>query len=191
MCFFQMGKLKSRIKLLGILLAVFIAAGCVAQNSEKAHTSEKIESETSKKTSDAAATEVRQISSVSVDQNNENIYVIIQGNRKLVYTSIKQSFPFGIAVYLPETAFAQDFKTTIHENKNISDLIVSYADEEKTTIKVEILLNKDFDYEVVESDSTLKLALSGSMEETLVKADKNLETLPDEEKTIQKIIAQE
>jgi len=192
MCFFQMGKLKSRIKLLGILLAVFIAAGCVAQNSEKAHTSEKIESETSKKTSNAAAdTEVRQISSVSVDQNNENIYIIIQGNQKLVYTSIKQSFPFGIAVYLPETAFAQDFKTTIPENKNISDLIVSYADEEKTTIKVEILLNKDFDYEVVESDSTLKLALSGSMEETFVKADQNLETSPDKEKTIQKIIAQE
>ncbi|MEN8211110.1 MAG: secretin N-terminal domain-containing protein, partial [Thermodesulfobacteriota bacterium] len=173
-------------------MTVLIAAGCVAQNSEKAQTSEKIESETSKQISQSAAdTEVRQISSVSVDQQNENIYIIIQGNQKLVYTSIKQSFPFGIAVYLPETVFAHDFKTTIPENKNISDLIVSFADKEKTTIKVEILLNKDFDYEVMESDSTLKLALSGSMEKTHAKADQNLEISPDEEKIIQKVIAQE
>ncbi len=198
MCFFQKGKLKSTVKLLGMLLAVFIFAGCAAQDSEKAHTSEKIQSETPEKTSNLAAdTEGRQISSVSVDQDNENIYIIIKGNQKLVYTSIKQSFPFGIAVYLPETVFAHDYKTTIPENKNISDLIVSYVDKEKTTIKVEILLNKDFDYEVIESDGMLKLTLSGNMEETLVKADEKLETSPDiktspdEEKTIQKIIAQE
>ncbi len=198
MCFFQKGKLKSRVKLLGMLLAVFIVAGCAAQDSEKANTSEKIQSETSEKTSNLAAdTESRQISSVSVEQSNENIYIIIQGNQKLVYTSIKQSFPFGIAVYLPETVFAHDYKTTIPENKSISDLIVSYVDKEKTTIKVEILLNKDFEYEVIESDSMLKLTLSGNMEKTIVKADENLETSPDintspdEEKTIQKIIAQE
>ncbi len=192
MCFFQKEKLKSTVKLLGMLLVVFIVAGCVAQNSEKAHTSEKIQSETSAKASNLAAdTEDRQISSVSVDQYNENIHIIIQGNQKLVYTSIKQSFPFGIAVYLPETKFAHDYKTAIPENKNISDLIVSYVDKEKTTIKVEILLNKDFDYEVVESDSMLKLTLSGNMEKTLTKTDENLETSPDEEKTIQKIIAQE
>ena len=198
MCFFQKGKLKSRVKLLGMLLAVFIVAGCAAQDSEKAHTSEKIQSKTSEKTTNLDAdTKNRQISSVSVDQDNENIYVIIQGNQKLVYTSIKQSFPFGIAVYLPETVFAHDYKTTIPENKNISDLIVSYVDKEKTTIKVEILLNKDLEYEVVESDSMLKLTLSGNMEQTLVKADENLDaspdinTSPDEENTIQKIIAQE
>ena len=198
MCFFQKGKLKSRVKLLGMLLAVFIVAGCAAQDSEKANTSEKIQSETSEKTSNLAAdTESRQISSVSVEQSNENIYIIIQGNQKLVYTSIKQSFPFGIAVYLPETVFAHDYKTTIPENKSISDLIVSYVDKEKTTIKVEILLNKDFEYEVIESDSMLKLTLSGNMEKTIVKADENLETSPDintspdEEKIIQKIIAQE
>lgn len=198
MCFFQKGKLKSRVKLLGMLLAVFIVAGCAAQDSEKANTSEKIQSETSEKNSNIAAdTEIRQISSVSVEQFNENIYIIIQGNQKLVYTSIKQSFPFGIAVYLPETVFAHEYKTTLPENKSISDLIVSYVDTEKTTIKVEILLNKDFDYEVIESDSMLKLTLSGNMEKTIVKADETLETSPDiktspdEENTIQKIIAQE
>ena len=198
MCFFQKRKFKSKVKLLGMLLTVFIVAGCAAQDSEKAHTSEKIQSEISEKTTNLAAdTEGKQISSVSVDQDNENIYIIIQGNQKLVYTSIKQSFPFGIAVYLPETVFAHDYKTTIPENKSISDLIVSYVDKEKTTIKVEILLNKDFEYEVIENDSMLKLTLSGNMEKTFVKADENLEispdinTSPDEEKTIQKIIAQE
>ncbi len=199
MCFFQKGKLKSRVKFLGMLLAVFIVAGCVVQESEKIHTSEQIESETSEKPSKPASViGNRQINSVNVNQHNGNINITIHGNQKLVYTSIKQSFPFGIAVYMPETVFAHDFKTTIPENKeSISDLIVSYADKEKTTIKIEILLNQDFDYKVVEKDSMLKLILSGEMETTVVKTDNNLttppasESLPDEEKTVKSIIAQE
>ncbi|MDM8536569.1 type IV pilus secretin PilQ [Desulfobacterales bacterium HSG17] len=190
MPFLQMKKIKSMVKFFGIFLALLIIAGCVAQNSEKAHTSEQSQIGMSEQaTGTNAADIVRQISTVAVNQQNQNIDILIHGNQKLVYTSIKQSFPFGIAVYLPETVKAPDFKTIVPDNKSISDLIVSYADNEKTTIKIEILLNQDFDYEVIESDSTLKVTLSGNMDKTpeLSKS----APLPDNEATIQKIIAQE
>ena len=185
-----MKKIKSMVKFFGIFLALLIIAGCVAQNSEKAHTSEQSQIGTSEQaTGTTAADVVRQISTVAVNLQDQNIDILIHGNKKLVYTSIKQSFPFGIAVYLPETVIAPDFKTIVPDNKSISDLIVAYADKEKTTVKVEILLNQDFDYEVIESDNSLKVTLSGNM-------DKNLELsksapLPAKEATIQKIIAQE
>jgi len=190
MPFLQMKKIKSMVKFFGIFLALLIIAGCVAQNSEKAHTSEQSQIGTSEQaTGTTAADVVRQISTVAVNLQDQNIDILIHGNKKLVYTSIKQSFPFGIAVYLPETVIAPDFKTIVPDNKSISDLIVAYADKEKTTVKVEILLNQDFDYEVIESDNSLKVTLSGNM-------DKNLELsksapLPAKEATIQKIIAQE
>ncbi len=198
MWFFQMGTLKSTVKFFGMLLAVFIIAGCVAQKSENANTSEKAGSESSEKTTRSADdTSDRKIHSVNVEQHNESIDIIVQGNQKLVYTSIKQSFPFGIAVYLPGTALTSNFHTSNPDNKNIDDLIVSYADKEKKTIKIEILLNKDFDYEVVESGSNLRLTLSGNMGKDFVKTDENPATLPEpetllaEEKTIEKIIAEE
>jgi type IV pilus assembly protein PilQ len=188
----QMKKIKNMVKFFGIFLALLIIAGCVAQNSEKVHTSEQSQIGTSEQGtgSNAAAVDiVRQISTVAVNLQNQNIDILIHGNQKLVYTSIKQSFPFGIAVYLPETVIAPDFKTIVPDNKSISDLIVSYADDEKTTIKIEILLNQDFDYEVTESDSTLKVTLSGNMDVT-PELSKSV-PLPDKEASIQKTIAQE
>jgi len=164
MPFFQMGKIKNRVKIFGFLLAVSIVAGCVAQKSQTALTAEQIQPEISKES--GIVPDDRQISAVSVELKNQDqvIEVQIQGNQKLVYTSIKQSFPFGIAVYLPETTIADSLKTTMPENRSIGDLVVKYADEEKTTVKVEILLKEDLNYEVIENDNMLKIALSGDME---------------------------
>jgi len=190
MPFLQMGKIKSMVKLFGILLAVLIVAGCVAQNSEKPKTSEQTVTEIPE--SDVAASgQESQINRVEVNRQNGNIDVIIQGNQKLDYTSMKQSFPFGIAVYLLETKLADDFQTTLSDNSGINDLIVTYADKEKTTVKVEILLGQDFDYEVIKNENMLKVSLSGIKTETTVKTDHISDSSPDKEQTIQKIIAQE
>ena len=100
---------------------------------------------------------------------DQKIVVSIMGNQKLVYTSIKQSFPFGIAVYIPEAKISPDFKTDVKENEYISDVLVAYADKEMTTVKIEILLTKDLDYEVTENDDILKFSLSQPLGNDLVK----------------------
>ncbi len=190
MPFFQMGKIKSMVKFFWIILAVLIVAGCVAQNSETLKTSGQTVTEMPE--SDvAASSQERQVSIVKVNMQNENIDIIIQGNQKLDYTSMKQSFPFGIAVYLLETKLADDFQTIISDNSDINDLIVTYADKEKTTVKIEILLDQDFDYEVIKNNNILKVSLSGVETDAIVETDHLPDSSLDKEKTIQKIIAQE
>ncbi len=190
MHFLQMGKIKSMVKLFGILLAVFIVAGCVAQNSEKIKASEQTESEISE-SGIAASSQDRQINMVQVNMQNGHVDIIIQGNQKLDYTSMKQSFPFGIAVYLLDTKLADDFQTIISDNTGINDLIVAYADKEKTTVKVEILLSQDFDYKVIKNENILKVSLSGVKTEVIAAAEHTSDPLPDKETSIQEIIARE
>ncbi|MCK4768403.1 MAG: secretin and TonB N-terminal domain-containing protein, partial [Desulfobacula sp.] len=184
MPFFQMKRMKNMIKIFSFLLVVFIAVGCVAQKTENAQTAEQLQMQQEISDKSAVIPGDRQISAVSVELQDQIIEIRIQGNQKLVYTSIKQSFPFGIAIYLPETVIADSFKTTLPENESIGDLIVTYADEEKTTVKVEILLKEDLNYEVTENNNMLKLVLSGGMEkdESLV-SEENI-IIPDKTATM-------
>ncbi|MCK5348316.1 MAG: type IV pilus secretin PilQ, partial [Desulfobacula sp.] len=159
--------------------------GCVAQKTENAQTAEQLQMQQEISDKSAVIPGDRQISAVSVELQDQIIEIRIQGNQKLVYTSIKQSFPFGIAIYLPETTIADSFKTTLPENESIGDLIVTYADEEKTTVKVEILLKEDLNYEVTENNNMLKLVLSGGMEkDETIAGKKTQESLVSEENII-------
>ena len=182
-------------KILGFFLAVFIVAGCIAPKTETIKKAEQIQTSSGILDKTAIIPKDRQISAVSVDLAKQPIEIKIQGNQKLVYTSIKQSFPFGIAIYFPETGIAEDFKMAVPENNSIGDLIVTYVDEEKTTAKVEILLKEDLNYEVTENDHNLTITLSGNMMENQTSAkkvpessamakDKNSQKEPVSEETI-------
>ena len=193
MPFFQMKKIKSMVKIWCILLAVVIAAGCVAQKTENIQTTEQVPKQQEPLDKSAVVSGDRQISAVSVELQDQTIAVIIQGNQKLVYTSIKQSFPFGIAIYLPETKISDNIKTTPLENKSIGDLLITYADEEKTTAKIEILLKEDLSYDVIESDDTLTVALFGSTEKNFTDVEKIQKEAPiaTMEKSEEKIVPEE
>ncbi len=157
-------KLKNMtINILSFLLTVFLFAGCVAQKTENTKTAEQDQAKAKTTETIADVRNVRQISAVNVDILEQGIVISVMGNQKLVYTSIKQSFPFGIAVYLPETKISPDFRTNVKENEFISNVIVNYADKEMTTAKIEILLIKDLDYEVAEAENILKFSLSQPM----------------------------
>ncbi len=159
-------------KILGFFLAVFIVAGCIAPKTETIKKAEQIQTSSGILDKTAIIPEDRQISAVSVELSKHPIEIKIQGNQKLVYTSIKQSFPFGIAIYFPETGIAEDFKIAVPENNSIGDLIVTYVDEEMKTAKVEILLKEDLNYEVTENDHNLTITLSGNMMENQTSAKK-------------------
>jgi len=178
MPFFQMKEIKTMIKIWCFLLAAFVAVGCVAQKTETVQTAEQETLQQDSLDKKDGVTGDRQINGISVDLQDQTIEIKIQGNQKLVYTSIKQSFPFGIAIYLPETRISDNFKTMMSDNKGIGDLLTTYADEEKTTAKVEILLKEDFDYDVVENENALKVVLFRNDEKNLAAVDKIPETAP-------------
>ncbi len=163
MSFFQIKRIKGSIKILSIFLMLLFVSGCVAQKTEKAKTAEQNQPGEAITAKEDIAAGNREISAVTIEKNDESIDITIQGNRKLVYTSIKQAFPFGIAIYLPETRIAEDFRKNVQEINSINELVVKYADKEMTTAKVEILLNQDLNYEVTETGNSLELALFSTM----------------------------
>ena len=190
---FQVKRIKDIVRIFSFLLAVFIVAGCVSPKAEKVKTAKQMPKKHRALKQSAVVPDSRQISAVSLDLQDQIIEIKIQGNQKLIYTSIKQSFPFGIAIYFPETKIADNFKKTMPENKSIGDLIVTYADKEKTTAKVEILLKKNFNYEVTENGTVLKVVLFGSMEKNLTKVNKIPGPLPiaAKEKTQESVVSEE
>ncbi|WP_457552372.1 type IV pilus secretin PilQ [Desulfobacula sp.] len=192
-------QMKTRInmmdKMLGVFLAVFIVAGCMAPKTKNLKTAEKIQISSGISDKSAIISQDRQISAVSFELKDQRIEIKIQGNQKLVYTSIKQSFPFGIVLYFPKTGIAQGVKADMPENDSIGDLTVSYVDQEMTTAKIEILLKQDLNYEVIENNRMLTVALSYDLAKNKISAKKvnkpllsethnNLQESPASEETI-------
>ncbi len=173
MPFFLLKKIIRFAGSIAFFLALFIISGCVAQKPESVNSTEPVDLIEREQASDKAETIAetvsihRQITALEMRVSDQSIDFHILGNQKLVYTSIKQSFPFGIAVYLPETKISDDFKTSLSKITGISDVTVTYADLEKTTAKVEILLTEDLNYEMVEQNSALLVRLSGGKQNPL------------------------
>jgi type IV pilus assembly protein PilQ len=152
-------------KILGFFLVVSIVAGCITPQTKTIKNIEQTQIGSEILDKSELIPSQRQIRAVNVQLENQPIEIKIKGNQKLVYTSLKQSFPFGIAIYFPETKIDEDFKVIVPENSSIGDVIVTYADPEMTTTKVEILLKQDLNYEVIENDHVLRVTLFGGMAE--------------------------
>lgn len=150
----------SMINKLNLLLIIFLIAGCAFQKNENAKISGQEQAKPQISEAEKKADKERQINAVNIDIIDQNIDINVMGNQKLVYTSMKQTFPFGIAVYLPETKIPPNIKIDLKANDYISNVTVNYADKEMTMAKLEILLNKDLSYEVAESNNSLKISLS-------------------------------
>lgn len=162
MPFYQQKKVMRFTGLVFILSVLLILSGCVAPQTEPAKPSESNATQEQTAGSKTDVNDARQIDTIELEQQKDVIAINIKGNQRLVYTSIKQSFPFGVAVYLPETKIADGFQVPILNNDSVSDLVVAYADLERTTAKVEILLKEDLDYEMVEGSDHLIVKLSGA-----------------------------
>ncbi len=132
---------------LALLACLF--AGCAAKKGQKAEKADKAP--------DQPQIQEKVVESIAVSQSDEFTEVLIKGNKKLTYTSIKQSFPFGIAVYLPGAKLGDQVSSIVPQEGGISNIISSYADKEEQTVKVEILLNRDLSYEIKEADAEKSL----------------------------------
>jgi type IV pilus assembly protein PilQ len=166
---FQFGKKNYRITLVLAVLTLLFLAGCVTgktgNKTEKIATPETSQAQTAK-TADASSSPEgvtlgqRYIHEIDVKKQDKIIEVQIKGNQKLSFTSIKQSFPFAICVYLPETGITPGLIPGAIEDEAIGGLKLSYADQDQTTAKLEILLNQDISYVVREEGEQLRVILS-------------------------------
>ncbi len=154
MAHLQLKKWFGQARVLAALIVFAFVFGCVSTSSDPVVTS-PAESSSQTGQEPAESSDGRIIESVKIFENNDTIDVDVRGNRKLVYTSIKQSFPFGIGIYFPETRFDENLSIDTSGIEDIKDIKISYADEEQTTSKIEIILARDLDYTVEDTESSL------------------------------------
>lgn len=162
---FQFGKKNYRITLVIAVLTLLFLAGCVTGKTGNIDTPEIGQAQADKTADSSLSPEgviagQRYINEIDVKKQDKTIEVRIKGNQKLSFTSIKQSFPFAICVYLPETGINPGLVPGTIEDEAIGGLKLSYADQDKTTAKLEILLNQDLSYVVQEEGEQLRLILS-------------------------------
>ncbi len=150
------------------LLGLFIFPGCAAKQEQKKQdpgtaVSGKTGNDTKadKKIVKKQTKNNRIINKVELVQKQKSVQVIIKGNKELKYTSIKQAFPFGIAIYLPDTTLDEKITSIVSDKGSVSNIIPSYADKEKNTAKIEILLNQDLPYSIKKQGSSLKVSIAG------------------------------
>lgn len=153
MSFFQFAKKNSRCLLVMVVLALFFVVGCVTGQTEN----------TNIQPSPLPGNETpgqKRIQSIGIQKENQTLEIRIQGNQKLTFTSIKQPFPFAICVYLPETSFDPNLVLEQIQDEDIGGLKLTYADQNQTLAKLEILLNREIPYEVQEEGNLLRVLLS-------------------------------
>lgn len=86
---------------------------------------------------------------LAVETGPDSVQVVITGNQHLSYTTVKQSFPLGLALYFSHTALNASETAFMPDDAVISSVKASAT--ESTTqpgVKVEILLKKQAYYEL-------------------------------------------
>ncbi|MBU0971787.1 MAG: secretin and TonB N-terminal domain-containing protein, partial [Proteobacteria bacterium] len=166
MPFFRFDKKTYGAALVAGVLALFFVAGCAARKTETPETSQKMDVTAQLKTPEGSSVAGERIAGqksihgITIKKENKVIEVQITGNQALAYYSIKQPFPFAICVYLPETHINPGLIPGSIEDDAIGGLKLTYADQKQTTAKLEILLNQDLSYEVLEEGALLRVVLS-------------------------------
>ena len=161
--------LKGYWLILCIILIIFIFSGCAAKKDPETsnvdnpsaapmNNQPKIEENIDEGLKDDS----RVINTIAFTNYENSAEVLISGNKELRYTSIMQSFPFGIAIYLPGTKINKGVASILPEPGEISNIIASYADKEETTAKIEILLNKDLSYNIKKEKNNLRVIVSNA-----------------------------
>ncbi|MFO7754098.1 MAG: type IV pilus secretin PilQ [Desulfobacteraceae bacterium] len=130
-----------------LAFALIVLNGCVAGKTDTPAPAENEPEKTQQEISESSDKKTV-LEDIRVSKSDGSVSVLLQGNRKIEYTSIKQSFPFGIAIYMPETEFADNLDPALPENSNINDILLSFADENKKTAKLLILLDDNVSYDV-------------------------------------------
>ncbi len=173
-----------------LTLIIFFASGCaskkenIASDTKNATTSTKNSPKIEEKNNKTLSV----INTIELTNKKNSSEVLIQGNSDLKYTSIKQSFPFGIAIYLPNTKIDKNIVSIIPETGQISNILTSYADKERTTTKIEILLNKDIAYNIKKEENSLRVILA---HETTITANENLAPNEDHKKSLNSKVKKE
>ena len=149
-----MNKLRANVSLLIWATAVAVAgalfiAGCATHKS-------------SKQSADSAA-KGKTITDIRTDPINGSMRVIVSGNQKLVFTSVRQPDPLSVILYFSDTSLTA-VDTMLNPDSDIIGPIRAFeTKKDGINTKVQISLKKDASFEVSRNKNDLIIAF-GSYE---------------------------
>ncbi len=98
----------------------------------------------------------KKIISLSADENESTISIIIKGNRRLKYTSVRQ---FSLlSLFFPGTTIETEETELSLKSDIISAVKAFELSGDKKTTKVEILLKKNIRYKINQDSSTISIS---------------------------------
>ncbi len=139
-------------RMLILILVLILAAGCAPLRSDA-----PVSSETP--IQDDIKGQRNHLHEVGMSMTDGLISILIRTDQTPAYTSIKQDFPLGVAIYLPDTVISPDFVVPVNPVDPIQSIRAHYADQAETTVQIDVLMNQDLVYNVVEEPHGLKVLL--------------------------------
>ncbi len=121
----------------------------------------------SKETGAPLAHQKNQITQIQHSESADESHVLVSGDQKLIFTSVKQSDPSAVVFYFPETTVSAKVPALTSTLGLITDIGLSELSETGQTARLEIKLSEDAPYTVVSNDNGLdiviqKIAVTGS-----------------------------
>ncbi|MCG8551268.1 MAG: type IV pilus secretin PilQ [Desulfobacterales bacterium] len=148
----------------GLIMSVLLlsfTAGCVTQKTAAPASTPRMQDGPNVRSDSVSPPKT--VDKIWVKPKADVFEVWIQGSPGLDdYTSIKQTFPFAVSVYLSNVRLAPGVDAGPFSDPRVSGITVGFIDEDQTTVKVDILLKADLPYIVEEKPGRLGIMLKGS-----------------------------
>ncbi len=140
--------LRAQALIAAFFLLMGILGGCTTEKTVQKDTPKAMEPSAKAKT----------ITGIETTEDEENSYVVVNGDQLLTYTSFKQPFPLGVIFYFPETAIGDVESLLEPTSETIEKVKVTELMAKANTTRLEIALKKDVPYEVERDGNGLKIA---------------------------------
>ncbi len=104
-------------------------------------------------------TDSKRITGITASEDESSYFIVVEGNRQLTYTSVKQNLPLGILFYFQDTEIDSTVDTLELSNNEIIDAVeISPINDKEDMSRLLIGLKQDIPYEVTAQGNGIRIS---------------------------------
>jgi type IV pilus assembly protein PilQ len=113
----------------------------------------------------------KRITGITASEDDSSYVVVVNGNRQLTYTSVKQNLPLGILFYFQDTEIDGAVEPLVLSNHEIIDSVeVSPINDKQDISRLLISLKQDVPYEVTAEKKGIRISFAKPLDTTISEA---------------------
>ena len=117
-------------------------------------------------------TDSKRIIEITASEDDSSYLVLVNGNRQLTYTSVKQNLPLGILFYFQDTQIDSTVETLVFTDNEIIDSIeVSPINDKQEMSRLLISLKQDIPYEVTSEGNGIRISFAKPIGEKITEVE--------------------